>query len=424
MTPKEFSYPSELADAVIDEYGETHMSLFGALPDRALVVRLLEVAYHASMTAEEGRSAFVSIVFDEERAFGTGPWGGQPVSFLDAPVSFDVEQVRRLSPVVHPDRSAIVVAVDDSGAMKIHAVLGFGDDWVRMPSGDTTSATVPPGILRVGSRGPGSLAVFAGGLPMASLRSGEVSRGRISLDSELEVYQRLLGPSADRLARDVEVQVSGSTGDTPSAEHMWSTLFQRDGARMCLGRFLHPLMQRLIDGVASGGHGGTVVILAADDVSSAPLQLKYPSSRMELWDHLAYWIALLVSTDPGEESSRLNETVSHVNDVASLICDLTAVDGAVVLDQSFELMGFGAEFTASVPVDEVERRSIRGGFHPELLSAEGWGTRHRSAFRLATECPGSLAIVASQDGGARLVEALDGQVILWDDLTIGRRRRI
>ena len=47
-------------------------------------------------------------------------------------------------------------------------------------------------------------------------------------------------------------------------------------------------------------------------------------------------------------------------------------------------------------------------------SAESFGTRHRSAYRLCNELPDVIAVVISQDGNIRFVKCKDGAVTYWD----------
>ena len=47
-------------------------------------------------------------------------------------------------------------------------------------------------------------------------------------------------------------------------------------------------------------------------------------------------------------------------------------------------------------------------------STEGVGTRHRSVYRLCSELKEAVAVVISQDGGARFVKWKDRAVTYWD----------
>jgi hypothetical protein len=81
---------------------------------------------------------------------------------------------------------------------------------------------------------------------------------------------------------------------------------------------------------------------------------------------------------------------------------LTAVDGAVVLNNRYELLGFGAKIVRRTGSPRVEQMTltepIRGAtptlVHPEQLG----GTRHLSAAQFVHDQRDAVALVASQDG--------------------------
>lgn len=81
---------------------------------------------------------------------------------------------------------------------------------------------------------------------------------------------------------------------------------------------------------------------------------------------------------------------------------LTAVDGAVVLSDRWDVLAFGAKIgrTESGPfVEEVlVREPIRGHTPVKMPASELGGTRHLSAAQFVHEQRDSLALVASQDG--------------------------
>jgi len=102
---------------------------------------------------------------------------------------------------------------------------------------------------------------------------------------------------------------------------------------------------------------------------------------------------------------------------AHLLADLTLVDGAVVLNRRFELLGFGAEISSGLDnVTTVQKALDIDGVKREPESVRRVGTRHRSAYRLCKALPGVLAVVISQDGQVRFVRWHDGEVTYWDQL--------
>jgi len=84
------------------------------------------------------------------------------------------------------------------------------------------------------------------------------------------------------------------------------------------------------------------------------------------------------------------------------VAGLTAVDGAVVLTDRYELLGFGAKIARRKGCPQVEQvtltEPIEGATpaltHPEQLG----GTRHLSAAQFIQDQRDAVALVASQDG--------------------------
>jgi hypothetical protein len=84
------------------------------------------------------------------------------------------------------------------------------------------------------------------------------------------------------------------------------------------------------------------------------------------------------------------------------IAGLTAVDGATIITDRYDLLAFGAKITrrrGSPPVEQTTvTEPIEGGtadiVHPSSLG----GTRHLSAAQFAHDQQDSIALVASQDG--------------------------
>jgi hypothetical protein len=89
-------------------------------------------------------------------------------------------------------------------------------------------------------------------------------------------------------------------------------------------------------------------------------------------------------------------------DATDAIGGLTAVDGAVVLSDRWDVLAFGAKIGRSESgpfVDEVLVREPILGHTPQTMHAsELGGTRHLSAAQFIHEQRDSLALVASQDG--------------------------
>ena len=105
--------------------------------------------------------------------------------------------------------------------------------------------------------------------------------------------------------------------------------------------------------------------------------------------------------------------------MSQLLAALGEVDGAVLLTDSFEVLGFGGEIAGSLPEIRSVRRALDlEGEKREEVPIENVGTRHRSAYRLCAQEPAAVAIVVSHDGGVQFVANRDGVTTYWEHVPV------
>jgi hypothetical protein len=84
------------------------------------------------------------------------------------------------------------------------------------------------------------------------------------------------------------------------------------------------------------------------------------------------------------------------------VAGLTAVDGAVVMSDRFDVFAFGAKIVrrrGSAPVEQVHLTEPIEGSVPDVVNpAALGGTRHLSAAQFVHDQRDVVALVASQDG--------------------------
>jgi hypothetical protein len=115
-----------------------------------------------------------------------------------------------------------------------------------------------------------------------------------------------------------------------------------------------------------------------------------------------HWRESIVQPIPYAVSAPYCELAPMSESIVTAVAGLTAVDGAVVLTDRYELLGFGAKIvrrkgwpqveqvTITEPVEDSEAVLV----HPEQLG----GTRHFSAAQFIQDQRDAVALVASQDG--------------------------
>ncbi|PYQ24877.1 MAG: hypothetical protein DMF79_00630 [Acidobacteria bacterium] len=110
-------------------------------------------------------------------------------------------------------------------------------------------------------------------------------------------------------------------------------------------------------------------------------------------------LADLVRDPAADGASRKEGALGRVVDA---VAGLTAVDGATLLTDHYELLAFGVKIGRPDGRPRVERvelsEPIEGGTPAVVNPLQLGGTRHISAAQFAQDQPDSVALVASQDG--------------------------
>jgi hypothetical protein len=115
------------------------------------------------------------------------------------------------------------------------------------------------------------------------------------------------------------------------------------------------------------------------------------------------------------ENERLARLDESIFECANFLADLMAVDGALVVTSTWDVVGFGAEIHGPSNRNEAVFRALDLEA-TELLEerADEAGTRHRAAYRLSRQHPECMITVVSQDGAVRYVGNLNGKVTYWE----------
>ena len=104
----------------------------------------------------------------------------------------------------------------------------------------------------------------------------------------------------------------------------------------------------------------------------------------------------------GYQDTDENRWVAAVRKAVDTVAGLTAVDGATIVNESYEVLGFGGKIRrpeGSPPVEKmVATEPIVGNEAVVIHPAQNGGTRHLSAAQFVHDQRNSLALIASQDG--------------------------
>ena len=389
------------------------------LPSDSVLAHLLDVAYHATFLREEGRPLTFQIVFCTPNEMAKDRFGAdRPLIKFEKPHDLTTQNLRRLALATSVEQSAIAVqSLPTEGPVPHLGIWGIvlADPRATLLGGDGIPLIEPLPALILRCFEPGFLLARWGNLTLARLKDGAIVR-RIEDVLEFEP----LGSFFTAAAKQMYEKVYGAKlaqADAETQKHVKSAAW--DMYIRCLKSLLGQSRKK--------SHGGTIVMVSSGlretCTTSTNLRIKYRCSSFPIWGHIlaalksevAHWRTGLAETLGDELLARQQEVEAWhrvVDREIDAIADLTAVDGAVIITDRFELLGFGAEVQIESDAQSILIAPTQG-VTGRSESIESYGTRHRSAFRFCERFPDSVVFILSQDGGIKAVRNVNGKVSLW-----------
>lgn len=341
------SYPpaQTVAQTVVDHF-RRHAAASPLLPDAATVERIINAAFWASLRRDEGRSPKISIAFLPPGAAGTS-------LMMERPLPLDPGALTRLAPAV--ERPGIHL-----GVWHANGDLAVWGATRSIPPLCFVVEVVEPGLLVVKHRRADPGGKFGN---VAVLESDQVK------------------------IVDVEGTLASECPDFVTA------LLGFDSGAGGSESILLPLALSM----RAHGHGGSLLVVPhGTDAWRQSILWPVPYAVAPPYSRLSE----LLRAAQGERSEGAwHEAFRAATDA---IGGLTAVDGAVVLSDRWEVLAFGAKIGrshAATVVDQVlVREPIVGSAPVTVHLSDLGGTRHQSAAQFVHEQRDALALVASQDG--------------------------
>jgi Probable sensor domain DACNV len=321
-------------------------------PDARIIESIIDATFWASLRREEGNSPKISLAFvPPEQA-------GQPLVFEQAlPLNSGV--LTKLAPAV--ERPGIHLGVwfaRDAGAGELH-VWGATR---TVPSFCFVLEVIEPGLLVVKYRRLDGIGKFANVVVLKGEQVKVVDEQGTSL------------PDCPDLLTSLLAFTSPSEWD-----HSMNVLVQ------------------LAASMRAHGHGGSLLVVPANTATWRqsivhPVLYSVTPSFSALAD--------LLRRDVNERNENLWEAA--VRRAVDTVAGLTAVDGATVINDQYEVLAFGVKIRrpeGSAPVEQmVATEPIVGDRAVVIHPAQNGGTRHLSAAQFVHDQRDALALVASQDG--------------------------
>ena len=341
-------YPSSGAVAkTVEAHFRRHAALAGIQveippPDPASIERIINAAFWASLRREEGRSPKISIALLPQELAATS-------LRVERALPLDPDTLVRLAPAV--ERPGIHLGVWKNGG-------GGGD----LEIWGATRA-IPPLCLVVEVIEPGLLVI--------KHRRAD-PEGKFANVAVLEGDQVKIVDAEGTLSTECPDFVTTLLGFNPASANTDSVLLP-----LALSMRAH-------------GHGGSLLVVP---------------HATDRWRESILWPVPYAVAPPFSrlgELVRAGDRAETFKQATDAIGGLTAVDGAVVMSDQWDVLAFGAKIGRREGVHSVEQVLVREpiiGQKPFTIKpSELGGTRHFSAAQFVHEQRSALALVASQDG--------------------------
>lgn len=317
------------------------------VPDTGVIEEMINATFWASLRREEGYFPTIS------------------VAYLSPDHAPDAMRFERPLPLTPGGMAKIAPVVERAG---IHFGVWHGDDGLQVWG---TTLSIPRYCFVLENVEPGLLVV--------KHHRGEASGKYVNVAV---------------LAGDQVKLVDESASDLPDCPALLTSLLGLVAPSTWSGS-INVLVQLAVSMRAHRRGGSLLIVPPASDAwrESVVTPLSYavsPPYRR---------LASLVDAGADEHSPAWQASLRASVDA---IAGLTAVDGATVITDTYELLAFGAKIVrrrGSAPVETVTLTEPIEGRPPQLLTtSQIGGTRHMSAAQFVHDQRDAIALVASQDG--------------------------
>jgi len=319
-------------------------------PDRDSIEAIIDATFWASLRREEGRSPMISIAFFPPEQVP------QPLRF-EGPLPLTPKVLTKLGPAVERPGIHLGVFTDSSsGELRVWGATR------KVPSYCFILEVIEPGLLVIKHRRMNGFGKFAN---VAVLKGEEV---------------KIVDEHGARLPECPALLDALLPFTSPGS---WDHRFN--------------MHVQLAASMRAHGHGGSLLVVPTGS---------------EAWRESIVQPVLYSVTPPYSALAELmrqevNESNENWLDAAvrravDTVAGLTAVDGATIINDQYEVLAFGAKILRRDGAASVEQmvatEPIEGDSPVVVHPAQNGGTRHLSAAQFVHDQRDAMALVASQDG--------------------------
>jgi hypothetical protein len=331
----------------LDAARQRGLSPVAALPDASVIERLINATFWASLRREEGYVPKISIAY-------LPPEQDPHRMTFERSLPLTARALAKVAPVV--ERAGIHLGVWHEGDE-----LRVWGTTHEIPTFCFVLEVVEPGLLVI------------------KHHRGEQSGKYVNVAVLEGDHIKVVDEHASSLPDCPELLTSLLGFDSPSS---WIDS-------------VNVLVQLAVSMRAHGRGGLLLVVPAGSDVWRQSIVDPVPYAVAPPFRELA---ELMRESGDGRQAHVWQEALKETVDA---IAGLTAVDGATVITDTYELLAFGAKITrrrGAPPVEQITMTEpVEGGMPVTMTSTELGGTRHLSAAQFVHDQHDAIALVASQD---------------------------
>lgn len=318
-------------------------------PDTTAIETIIDATFWASLRREEGNSPKISLAFFPHEQVP------QPLIF-ERPLPLAPDTLTKLGPAVERPGIHLGVWRDRDGELHVWGATR------KVPSFCFVLEVIEPGLLVIKHRRMDGFGKFANVIVLKGDQVKVVDEKGASLPDCPDLLKALLPFT--------------SPG---SWDHKFNLLVQ------------------LAASMRAHGHGGSLLVVPAGT----------EAWRQSIVHPILYAVTPSFSSLTQlmrQEVNDANENlvVAAVGRAVDTVAGLTAVDGATVMNDQYEVHAFGATIRrpeGSAPVEQIVTTEPIVGDRPVVVHpVQTGGTRHLSAAQFVHDQRDALALVASQDG--------------------------
>ncbi len=429
------AYPRDLAPVIQDRWHSGEISKgresdSDSLPEPPVLEHLLSVCFQASLLRDEDRPVRFRLIYRAPDRFppDKGPPHGLHRLLFDDLLPFTERELRKLSPSVDFHGSLVGVWLDERNGLAIWGIVHSGLRWTQNLYGGGKLIQPLPKSLVVNVTNPGRITVSKGSADLATLNSGRIVSTSLTVSDS-----KWISSAFDSLA-DEELALHKDFRNR--ATKPWASI---DPGFFRIMR--KQVLMRIVGKIRANRHGGTLIFIPDELIDellkpNSYLKFKYrfvseePRRRFRtLVVRTANELAESYGSHDNPEKevgwtdylASKNQILSSLDESvfewAHLLAGMAQVDGAVVITQRLELIGFGAQISGKLDrIDSVAHALEPEGCEVRIERTDCVGTRHHSAYSLCNGLHDVLVVVVSQDGTAQLVKWNRSMVTIWEQL--------